>query len=125
MFKIINSIEELAQFYPKVLPKLFKRLNLNLNGLEEVENNLKNNNLTLAAKNLLKYFSKINLDDRIPPNYFYKSKFIYELNDSIDNINPDYILNDIFSFAGMRKKQQSLNDGRINWGWIDKDRDKE
>ena len=102
----ISTIEDVCTAYPEQVNFIFQKLDLSHPGLEEVSKAYASNNLPLACKNLLAYYSKSKLVITELPEATQKS-----------NAAADSILEGIYTFYRVTDKVQHLADGHLNWSY--------
>jgi hypothetical protein len=100
----IKTVEEVCAVYPEQIKSIFQNLNLNYSGLEEVKIAYEANNIPLACKNLLDYYSKSKLVIQNLPS---------EL--KVSTTAADSILQDIYTFQNVSGKVPRVADGHLKW----------
>lgn len=102
----IQTVDEVCTAYPVQIRSIFLNLNLDYNGLAAVKNAYENNNLRLACKNLLDYYSKSRLVMRDLPEASTHSTTV-----------ADSIIQDIYTFQQVSDKVPHLPDGHLKWAY--------
>jgi hypothetical protein len=108
----ITSVDEVCTAYPTQIKSIFLNLNLNYPGLEEVKNAIESNNIPLACRKLLDYYSK---SSRIPkdlPKSF-----------QLPETAADSVLQDIYTFQNVTDKVPRLANGHLNWEYMGPEKD--
>ena len=100
----ISTVEEVCTAYPEQINFIFQSLDLSRPGLEEVSKAYASNDLLLACKNLLTYYSKSKLVTTAFPQATQKT-----------TPAADSILQDIYTFQRISGKVPRLPDGHLKW----------
>ena len=103
----INSVEDVCKAYPEKMEFIFKNLNLDYKGLEEVKKAVQNNNLPKACTLLLEYYKTSNSAQRLKKEQPTISQKTTSAADSI--------LADIYTFQNVAGKVPRLDDGHLKW----------
>ena len=103
----INTVDEVCTAYPEQIRSIFKNLNLNYPGLEEVGKAYDGNNLPLACTKLLDYYAR---SSRIPKELPAVSQKAETAADSV--------LQDIYTFQRVADKVPRSADGHLKWDYM-------
>jgi hypothetical protein len=102
----IQTVDEVCAAYPEQIKSIFLNLNLNYAGLTAVKKAYENNDIPLACKNLLDYYSKSKLVVKDLPSASTQSTTAV-----------DSILRDIYTFQQVSANVPHLPNGHLKWAF--------
>jgi hypothetical protein len=100
----IQTVDEVCEAYPEKMEYIFKNLNLDYPGLQQVKDAYGKNDLTKACRNLLDYYGK---SARIKTDLPSVS--------SQTTTAADSVLQDIYTFQNVSGQVPHLADGHLKW----------
>ncbi|MEI6275084.1 MAG: alginate lyase family protein [Prolixibacteraceae bacterium] len=103
-WKNIQTVDDVCIAYPNQIKSIFRNLNLNHPGLNEVKKAFESNNLPLACQNLLDYYSRSTLIRKDLPAASQNFTTV-----------ADSVLQDIYTFQLVSDKVPHLQDGHLKW----------
>lgn len=103
-WKQMQSVDDVCKAYPEKMQYIFKNLNLDYPGLQQVKVAYEKNDLAKACRNLLDYYGK---SDRIKKDL---PKVTSQTTTAADSI-----LQDIYTFQNVSGQVPHLTDGHLKW----------
>jgi Heparinase II/III N-terminus/Heparinase II/III-like protein len=108
------SLQNLCQTYPQRIRRLFRNLNLNREGLENVQVAAREQNWVAACKLLVDYYQHHKLS--LKPGVL-DSTYFYYVCEKFSCISPEHILKNSFTFQQASSQVPRCLDGRLDWAW--------
>lgn len=115
--KYLKTIEDLMEYDEKIVDKLLESLDIKTHDLAKVGKHLRNGEKQQALQELVNYYKSFSLEDRLPAS---PPDDVHIIDD-----DPNDLLEGKFSHYEIKYNQPTRASGRLNWGDLGPEHDKE